>query len=499
MNLRCPITVDTFRVPSVVGLFLLAVLCVTEWSAADDTAPTKPNVLFLICDDLNCDLSCYGHPQVRSPNIDRLAKRGVRFERAYCQYPLCGPSRASFMSGLYPDQTLIHRNAIYLREHLPNVQTMSQMFRNAGYFATRIGKIYHYNVPRHIGTSGHDDPYSWNYTVNPRGRDVDDEDIIFTLRKGQFGGTLSWLAADGTDAEQTDGIAAAAAIDQLGKHAKDDTSFFLAVGLFRPHTPFVAPKKYFEMYPLEKIVVPTVPAGYFDTLPAPARQSVQRKKDQINLANNLARQAIQAYYASITFADAQLGLILDALDKTGLAENTVIVFTSDHGYHMGEHGHWQKTTLFENAARVPLIVAGPGIKAVGKSTGAPAEMVDFYPTLADLCGLDAPSYVSGVSLAPALRDSSAAPRTSALTQYASGYSVRTSRYRFSAWGEDGSAGAELYDHETDPQEMSNLASRPEHAARVTELSALLRKRISDAGIKPKGVDQIHFENRRRVR
>jgi arylsulfatase A-like enzyme len=403
------------------------------------------------------------------------------------------------MSGLYPDQTLIHRNAIYLREHLPNVQTMSQMFRNAGYFATRIGKIYHYNVPKHIGTSGHDDPYSWNYTVNPRGRDVDDEDIIFTLRKGQFGGTLSWLAADGTDAEQTDGIAAAAAIDQLEKHAKDHTSFFLAVGLFRPHTPFVAPKKYFEMYPLEKIVVPTIPDGYLDTLPAPARQSVRRKKDQINLADNLARQAIQAYYASITFADAQLGLILDALDKTGLADNTVIVFTSDHGYHMGEHGHWQKTTLFENAARVPLIIAGPGIKAVGKSTSAPAEMVDFYPTLAELCGLDAPSYVSGVSLVPALRDSSATPRTSALTQYANGYSVRTSRYRFSAWGEDGSAGVELYDHETDPQEMTNLASRPEHAATVTELTDLLRDRITDAGIKPKGVDQIQFENRRRVR
>ena len=229
-------------------------------------------MLFLICDDLNCDLSCYGHPQVRTPNIDRLARRGVRFEHAYCQYPLCGPSRASFMTGLYPDQTLIHRNAIYVREHLPDVITLPQLFRSAGYFATRIGKIYHYNVPKHIGTSGHDDPYSWNYTINPRGRDVDEEHLIFSLRPGSFGGTLSWLAADGSDDEQTDGIAAQAAVRLLADYARQERSFFLAVGLYRPHTPYVAPQKYFDMYPLEQIEVPRVPAGYLDTLPVPARK-----------------------------------------------------------------------------------------------------------------------------------------------------------------------------------------------------------------------------------
>ena len=188
---------------------LLVLLLSVSFVPTQSPASDKLNVLFLICDDLNCDLGSYRHPQVKSPNIDRLAARGVRFSNAHCQYPLCGPSRASFMSGLYPDQTLIRRNAIYLREHLPDVKTISQMFRDAGYFATRIGKIYHYNVPKHIGTSGHDDPYSWNYTINPRGRDVDDEDLIFSLRPGSFGGTMSWLAADGTDEEQTDGIAAA--------------------------------------------------------------------------------------------------------------------------------------------------------------------------------------------------------------------------------------------------------------------------------------------------
>jgi iduronate 2-sulfatase len=475
------------------------IVSASRFGYCDDSQTKKPNVLFLICDDLNCDLACYGHPQVESPNIDRLAARGVRFENAACQYPLCGPSRASFMTGLYPDQTLVQRNAIYIREHLPNVKTMSQMFRDNGYFATRIGKIYHYNVPKHIGTSGHDDPYSWNYTINPRGRDVDDEDLIFSLRPGSFGGTLSWLAADGTDIEQTDGIAATEAARLLEAYAKTGQPFFLAVGLFRPHTPYVAPKKYFDMYPLEQIVVPTTPDGYLDTLPEPARKSITRKKDQLDLPDKLARQAIQAYYASITFADAQLGRILDTLESRGLAKDTIVVFTSDHGYHMGEHGHWQKTTLFDNASRVPLILATPKMKSAGVATECPAEMIDFYPTLAELCDVTPPAYLSGVSLVPVLNDPDATPRKSALTQYESGYSIRTPCYRYTEWGEDGSGGAELYDHETDSEELVNLASHPDHAATVKRLSQHLRARIVEARRAPKGITQIHFENRRRVR
>ena len=249
---------------------LLSVFAVNGNADIRDLA--KRNVLFLICDDLNCDLGAYGHPLVQSPNIDRLAARGVRFDRAHCQYPLCGPSRASFMTGLYPDQTLIRRNAVFLRQTLPRVVSMSQHFSQHGYRATRVGKIYHYNVPLHIGTGGHDDPYSWDQTINPRGRDRDDEPIIFSLRPGSFGGTLSWLAADGTDSEQTDAIAASEAIGVLETHAKEKTPFFLAVGLYRPHTPYVAPKKYFQMYPRSKIAVPTVPEGYFATLPQPAEK-----------------------------------------------------------------------------------------------------------------------------------------------------------------------------------------------------------------------------------
>ena len=343
---------------------------------------------------------------------------------------------------------------------------------------------------------------SWNQVFNPRGRDVDDEPLIFSLQPGSFGGTLSWLAADGTDDEQTDAMIATQAIAQLEKHAKSKQPFYLAVGMFRPHTPYVAPKKYFDLYPREKIVVPTEPEGYLETIPKPARKSIRRKKNQVDLADDLARQAIQAYYASITFADAQVGRVLEVLESTGLAKNTVVLFTSDHGYHMGEHGHWQKTTLFENAARVPLVLAGPGVTAQGKVSHSPVEMVDFYPTLAELTGLKtkAPNYLPGTSLVPSLTDpDNAEPRKAALSQYANGYSISTGRYRYTEWGENGSEGNELYDHENDPAEMHNLAGQRDHVDLEKRLSNQLRKRIKAARTKPDGVQQIVFENRRRVK
>ncbi len=472
-------------------------LAISAPSPATEAAD-RPNVLFLICDDLNCDIGCYGHAQVKTPNIDRLAARGVRFANAHCQYPLCGPSRASFMTGWYPDQTLIHRNAIFLRERAPRAVTLAEHFRASGYFATRIGKIFHYNVPLHIGTGGHDDPYSWNQTINPRGRDVIDQDQVFSLRPGSYGGTLSWLAAEGTDAEQTDGIAATEAAKRLRDHADSGEPFFLAVGLYRPHTPYVAPKKYFDMYPIDQIKVPEVPEGYLATLPAPAAKSLTRKKEQVDLDPRLARQAIQAYYASITFADAQLGDILAALQQTGLEDNTIVLFTSDHGYHMGEHGHYQKTTLFENATHVPLILAGPGV-ARGGVAETMAEMVDFYPTLSELAGLPKPKSASGVSLVPAANDPQTLVRDSALTQFDSGYSLRTAEYRFTQWGPDGRDGFELYDRRTDPAEMTNVADDPNYADVSRKLRQRLRERIAEAGTDPAGTRLQQQQIERRVR
>ncbi len=474
---------------------MAAAMCLSlaDAALAQGEPAKRPNVLYVVSDDLNCALSCYGHAAVKSPNIDRLAARGIRFERAYCQFPLCNPSRASFLTGLRPDQEGVLNNAIRFRQKVPDVVTMPQMFQKAGYFVARVGKLYHYGVPNQIGTDGLDDPPSWQKVVNPRGRDRDDEPKIFSLTPGSFGGTPSWLSADGADEEQTDGIGAAEAIKLLEENK--DKPFFLAVGFYRPHTPYVAPHKYFEMYPRDKLAIVTTPAGDRDDIPPPALTTTRRDMDE-----RLQREATQAYFASITFMDAQLGKLLGALDRLKLADNTIVVFHSDHGYHIGEHGMlWQKQSLFEESARVPLIVAAPGMKANGKSSPRTAELIDVYPTLAELCGLKAPENLPGKSLAPLLADPSAAWDKPALTQVFRGgggggkgkkakdkakdkakagggfpgYSLRTERWRYTEWDE-GRQGVELYDHDADPQEYSNLARDPKHAATVKELSAKLR-------------------------
>ncbi len=481
--------------------YVLCLFLFTGAGLACAAAPEKPagtyNVLFLIADDLNCDLACYGHPLVKSPNIDRLASRGMLFERTYCQFPLCGPSRASFLCGLYPDQTLVRQNAVFVRDRVPNVLTMPQHFRNHGYTPVRVGKLYHYGVPGTIGTDGHDDAPSWDRVFNPRGRDKDDESKVFTLVPGQYGGTLSWLAADGTDAEQTDGIGAAHAVTLLEEFAKNEKPFFLAVGFYRPHTPYVSPKKYFDLYPRDKIEPPRVPENYLSTLPQPCVDALGAKQVNIDLPDETKREAMQAYYASITFMDAQVGHVLDALERVELADNTIVLMTSDHGYHMGEHGHFQKMTLFENAARVPLIISAPGMKNAGSRTKSIVEMVDYLPTLAELAGLSAPPGKSGISQAAVLSDSARAPRSAALTQHRDGYSLRTDRYRYTEWGPEGRDGAELYDHLTDPTEMSNLAGQAELAETISQLKKQLHERVAAARVVPEGLEQLVVEEPRR--
>jgi uncharacterized sulfatase len=448
------------------------------------------NVLLIVSDDLCTALGSYGHRIVKSPNIDRLAARGVRFERAYCQFPLCNPSRSSFLTGLRPDHTRVYENSTQFRKHIPDVVTMPQTFSKQGYFAARVGKLYHYGVPNQIGTDGLDDPTSWQQVVNPRGRDKDDEDLnlIYSLTPKQYGGTLSWLAADGTDEEQTDGIGAAAAIKLLEEHK--DGPFFLGVGFYRPHTPYVAPKPYFSMYPKESILLPQVASDERARHPAAAFLSHKQEQDQ--MTDDLRRQAIQAYHASTTFMDTQVGKLLAALDRLGLAERTIVVMTSDHGYHLGEHGLWQKMSLFDQSARVPLVIYDPRSKANGQVSPRTVELVDLYPTLADLCGLPAPAGLDGRSLRPLLDNATAGWDKPAYTQVSRGTptatgaptpkkgpgfmgrSVRTERYRYTEW-DDGRQGVELYDYETDPDESRNLAELPEHAATVADMRRLLAR------------------------
>lgn len=450
-----------------------------------------PNILFIMTDDLNCNLGAYGHPLVKTPNLDRLANEGRLFENAFCNFPLCGPSRASFMTGLYPEQNGVTVLRRLFRNYVPDAVTLSQHFMNNGYTAARVGKIYHYDNPKGVGTDGHDDPASWQTRINPRGRDKDEEDKIFSLRPGSFGATLSWLAADGTDEEQTDGIVATESIKLMKAYSETDTPFFLAVGFYKPHTPFVAPKKYFELYDPADIVVPRIPAGYLDTIPAPAKKTVTAFKNQIDLPEATARKAILAYYATISFMDAQVGRVLNSLDELGLRDNTIVIFSSDHGYHMGEHGHYQKQTLFEHADRVPLIISAPSMEQRGKSSSSLAEMIDFYHTLSDLAGVSPPpAYVQGKSLVPILNDPTARVRDDAFTQLANGYTLRTRQFRYSRWNDEAPDNTELYNRLKDPEEMVNLAGDPNYQSIIQTLDRRLSERITEATTLPEGLTFI---------
>ncbi len=462
-----------------------ALACVSLAVSAFAKEPARPNILFLISDDLNNSIGCYGHQFVKTPNIDRLAARGVRFERAYCQFPLCGPSRNSMLTGLYPNSTGILANSQIFRQTIPSHHSLPQAFRLEGYFAGRIGKLYHYNVPKSVGTNGHDDPGSWELELNPAGCDrLEEEPDIFSLVPGRFGGTLSWYASPKSDEYHTDGLLAADAEWVLERCARQkNRPFFLAVGFYRPHTPYVAPKPYFERYPKQQMpVVQGVKEDQAD-LPVPALGSYKREQDK--LTDELRRECVQAYSASTTFMDAQVGRVLDALQRNGLAENTIVVFTSDHGYHLGEHGLWQKMSLFEESARVPLIIAAPGVGVKGGVCKTPVGLIDLYPTLAGLCKVKAPKNLQGQSLVSMLKNPDATGRGWALSQVPRGgrkegrffgYTLRTPRWRYTEWAE-GDKGRELYDHEADPRELRNLADDPAHAETIAELSRQLREAV----------------------
>ncbi|RPH40772.1 MAG: DUF4976 domain-containing protein [Planctomycetota bacterium] len=443
--------------------------------ARPEAGQAKMNVLSIAVDDMNNDLGCYGHPFVKSPNIDRLAKRGVRFDRAYCQFPLCSPSRASLMTGLRPDTTRVFDLAYHFRKGLPDVVTLSQLFKNNGYFAGRVGKIYHYGNPGDIGTNGLDDAPSWTQVVNPSGRDkkIEKEIINHTPKRGLGSAMCFFADKEGKDEDHTDGKVATETIKLLEEHR--EKPFFLACGFYRPHTPYVAPQKYFDLYPMETIQLPQEP-DHRKSIPKPAL--VSSPQPYLGCTEEQARQCKQAYYAGISFLDAQLGRVLDTMDRLKLWENTVVVFWSDHGYHLGEHGLWMKQSLFEESARVPLLIVAPGAKGNGKVSPRTVELIDLYPTLADYAGLTPPKDLAGASLRPLLDDPTKAWERPAFTQVQRagfpGHSARTERWRYVEW-DDGKSGVELYDHENDPREFVNLAEDPKHAKVLQEMKALVQK------------------------
>ena len=463
---------------SILTFIVLLLLSTTKLYAQQKTSSKKKyNVLFIAADDLNNDLGCYGNTFVKSPNIDRLAKRGILFDRAYTQFPLCSPSRSSLLTGQRPDVTGIYELQTHFRKNLPDIVTLPQLFKNNQYHSVRVGKIFHYGVPGQIGTDGLDDPVSWDHKVNPKGRDKAEEGNVINLTpKRPLGSALAYLATEGEDDEQTDGMTTNEAIRILEE--KKDEPFFLAVGYFRPHSPYVAPKKYFDLYDPDKIPLPKEIANDLDDVPDAA---LFTRPSHWGLSEQERRQAQRAYYATISFMDSQIGKLLDALDKLKLADNTIIVFWSDHGYNVGQHGQWMKQSLFENAARVPLIISVPGGKK-GKVSGRTVELLDIYPTLAELCGLDPKQKLQGRSLTALLQNPSAKWDKPAYSQVKRetfmGRSVRTVRYRYTEW-DNGKAGIELYDHQKDPNEITNIVkSDPDHPV-VKELASLLRKGFSE--------------------
>ena len=454
----------------------------TAAMAADPPAPKpnvpKLNVLFIAADDMNNDLHCYGQHLVQSPAIDQLAARGVRFERAYCQFPLCSPSRSSLLTGLRPDTTRVFDLSYHFRQGLPDVVTLPQLFTANGYYVARVGKMYHYGNPGDIGTNSLDDRASWQERFNPAGRDKTalELDVMNYTPKRGLGAAMAFLADQtGTDQEHTDGKVTDQALALLAKHK--DQPFFLGVGFYKPHCPWITPKKYFDGYVLDKITVPAVTDQVPKDYPELALAST-KPWPNLGVTTDQARECKLAYYAAISFVDAQIGRLIDGVDKLGLADRTIIVFWSDHGYHLGEHGLWFKQSCFEQSARVPLIIMVPGAKSAGKSCPRTVELLDLYPTLADLAGLMPPENLEGVSLKPLLENPQASWDRPAYTQVqrplGPGHSVRTERYRYTEW-DFGKLGQELYDHDTDPQELHNLAADPTQAQTVAQMKALLKK------------------------
>lgn len=444
----------------------------------------KMNVLFIAVDDMNNNLGCYGHPLVKSPQIDRLASKGIAFANAYCQFPLCSPSRTSILTGLRPDKTKVFDLQYHFRQDLPDVVTLPQLFMNNGYYVARVGKMYHYGNPGDIGTNGLDDKLSWSERINPAGLDktsLELDVINYTPNRG-LGSAMAFLAdKKGKDPEHTDGIVAAETIKLLKKHKNEP--FFIAAGFYKPHTPWITPEKYFKMYDPSDITLPVISAETTNKYPGPALAST-KPWPYFGIKDKEAEECKLAYYAAISFVDAQIGKILDAVDSLGLSENTIIVFWSDHGYHLGEHGLWFKQSCFEESAKSPLIIAAPGFKTGGKISKKTVELVDIYPTLADLAGLKAPETLEGYSLVPLLKNPAAQWEHPAYTQVQrgkiAGHSVRTELWRYTEW-DFGKEGAELYNEETDPTELNNLAENPDYKDIVAQMKILLKK------VHPEGV------------
>ena len=444
--------------------------------------PTRPyNVLFIVSDDLTSTaLGCYGNNICQTPNIDQLASEGTLFTRAYCQATTCGPSRASFMFGYYPYATKATGYTSGRKEVGPDKDSWAQHFRKNGYHSARISKVFHMGVPTDIapGKDGADDPASWDEAFNSPGPESKAPGAGETLqnnpdglKKGAAGGNrFSVVEADGDDLVHSDGKTAAKAVELIHRYKGLNKPFFLAVGFVRPHVPLVAPRKYFAPYRADKMVLPPKVPGDWDDIP---RTPGNRRTSQ-NLQMNIEQQKklVRAYYASVSYMDALTGNLIRALEESGQRKNTIIIFTSDHGYHLGEHDLWSKVSVHEESARVPLIVSMPGKKpALCKSF---VELLDLYPTVSSLCRLKVPANLQGHDISAMLDDPRVKVRDAILCS-GKGRLYREDRWALLDYGKRG----ELYDMLNDPKQYNNLFEKPGYEQILANLKAKLKMKLEE--------------------
>lgn len=489
-------------------LFTLLVLLVmvscagffNELQAQSRQSSSKLNVLFITVDDLRPQLGCYGDPVIKTPNIDRLAKRSLVFERAYCQQALCSPSRTSLLTGLRPDTTRVYDIGTHFRRTIPNAVTLPEHFKKHGYHTRGLGKIFHLFAEDPSMLVNLDDPQSWSVplwvpsrpTYGPEGQSIRTHlyeearknNADFTKQKNIPKGLL-WESANVPDQALPDGETADHAVKVLGE--MKGKPFFLAVGFLQPHTPLVAPTKYWELYPESQIKLAKnsyPPAN----APSYALHNSNDVRGYMSMpkvgpfSEAHARKIIHAYYASVSYVDAQVGRILDELDRLGLRDKTVVVLLGDHGWQLGEHGMWEKHSNFETSVRAPLLVSLPGQRNAGKKTNALVEFVDVYPTLVEACGLPNAGGLEGTSFALLFKNPNRQWKKAAFSQYPRtpkimGRSMRTDRYRYTEWVDEakGTLAVELYDHQSDPDENINISLRPDNKELITNLSNSLRK------------------------
>jgi len=451
-------------------LFLAALASSVIGQSAPNKKTEKPksdkNVLFIVVDDLNTTLGCYGHPLVKTPNIDRLASKGVRFNHAYCNYAVCGPSRGSFLSGLRPESIGILDNRTPLQNLLGDRITLPNLFRQNGYYTMSLGKIFH-------SAGDHNDLKAWNeiygYSATELGKTGEGRNMTDGVLKW-----CHWLAAEGTDEDQADGQNAKKAVEFI-KSGKEKP-FFLAVGFHKPHDPFIAPKKYFDLYPLENCDPPVLPEGW----QPPYKHTLPNEIETFNkFTDKEKREFLRSYYACTSFMDAQVGKLITALEETGQLDNTLIVLFGDHGYHLGEHNWWNKVTIFEKGTNAPFIMAGQSVGKKGVVSDAMFEYIDIYPTLANLFQLkNMPEYLEGKSFAEVVNDPSKSFRSEVRAIISRGpmlgRMVKNAQWRYIEW-DNGKMGRELYNQKNDPIEYNNLAEKPEYKNVVSELNTLLYK------------------------